>query len=51
MMNVVGTGIMIIEGIDMTIMAIGDLGGIGIDTQKNIRTYTNMEGITGRKGI
>jgi hypothetical protein len=51
MTNIVIMDTTIIKGIGMIIKVIGDLGSNGIDTQKNIRTYINMEGITAKVGI
>jgi hypothetical protein len=51
MTNIVITWNTIIKGIDTTITAIGGLGSNGIDTEKNILTYTNMEDITAKMHI
>ena len=51
MTNIVTTGTTIIRGVAMTIMALGDLGSNGIDTQEDTHTYTNMEDITANMDI
>jgi len=51
MTNIVITWNTIIKGIDTTITVIGGLGSNGIDTEKNILTYTNMEDITAKMHI
>jgi hypothetical protein len=45
------TDITILKGIDTTITDIGGLGINGIDTEKNILTYINMEDITAKMHI